>query len=143
MRAVPARNTPSDFAETAVLPEHLRPDRVDALKSAAAESERHYREYVRFLDELPMLVDVVQEPPRAAVRDFRLGQRPDARKAQRADAALLREHHVRDLETFYAEYVELGGLTAANRAAPCKAPRKSGTQKKRAKRAKRSARSRA
>jgi len=136
----------NDFAETAVLPEHLRPDRLEALDDAAAEAQGRYREYVRLLDEVPVLVDVVSEPPRSIVRDFRLGQRPDARKAPRDDAAALREQHAGDVAVQYAEYVELdGSLTKTERAPPRKAAaktrRKAAAQKKRAKRAKRSARS--
>ena len=136
----------TDFAETAVLPAHLRPDRLRALDDAAAEAQGRYQEYVRSLDEVPVLVDVVREPPRVAVRDFRLGQRPDARKAPRGDAAALREQHAADVAVQYAEYVELGAaLTKTERAPPRKAaaktPRKARAHKKRAKRVKRSARS--
>ena len=136
----------NDFAETAVLPAHLRPDRLEALDDAAAEAQRRYQEYVRSLDEVPVLVDVVREPPRVGVRDFRLGQRPDARKAPRDDAAALREQHAGDVAVQYAEYVDLtGALTRTERAPPRKAAaktaRKVGAQQKRAKRAKRSARS--
>ena len=136
----------NDFAETAVLPAHLRPDRLEALDDAAAEAQGRYQEYVRSLDEVPVLVDVVREPPRVVVRDFRLGQRPDARKAARDDAAALREQHAGDVAVQYAEYVALdGALTKTERAprkAAAKTRRKTPTQKKRAKRAKRSARSR-
>ena len=140
------RNLKNDYGETAVLPEHLRPDRVDALDDAAAEAHGRYQEYVRSLDEVPVLVDVVQEPPRAIVKDFRLGQRPDARKAPRNDAAALREQHASDMARHYAEYVEICvGLGDARRSGPRMAPVKNGrktrAQKKRAKRAKRSARS--
>lgn len=134
-----------DYAETAVLPEHLRPDRVDALAGAAAEAHVRYQEYVRLLDDVPVLVDVVREPPRVAVRDFRLGQRRDQRKAPRDDAAELRERHDADLDRHYAEYASFdAGVPmpkAGPRRAPAKAGRKPGAQKKRAKRAKRSARS--
>ena len=143
---MPERKLENDYAETAVLPEHLRPDRVEVLDDAAAEAHGRYREYVRSLDELPVLVDVVQEPPRAVVRDFRLGQRPNARKAPRSDAAALREEHAGDMARQYAEYAETcAGPGDASRAGPRPAPvkngRKSRAQKKRAKRAKRSARS--
>lgn len=136
----------NDFAETAVLPAHLRPDRLEALDGATAEAQSRYQEYVRSLDEVPVLVDVVREPPRSVVRDFRLGQRPDARKAPRDDAAALREQHAGDVAVQYAEYAELdGAMTSAKRASPrktaAKTRRKTSTQKKRAKRAKRSARS--
>lgn len=143
---MPERNVSHDHAETAVLPEHLRPDRVEALDDAAAEAHGRYQEYVRSLDEVPVLVDVVQEPPRVVVKDFRLGQRPDTRKAPRADAAALREQHAAERAQQYAEYVEIcARLNDSSRAGPRRAPQKSGRktrpQKKRAKRAKRSARS--
>ena len=136
----------SDFAETAVLPAHLRPDRLEVLDDAAAEAQGRYQEYVRSLDEVPVLVDVVREPPRSAIKDFRLGQRSDSRKAPRDDAAALRELHAGDVAAQYAEYAELtGALKTTERAPPrraaAKTARKAGAQKKRAKRAKRSARS--
>jgi hypothetical protein len=134
----------TDFAETAVLPTHLRPDRLEALDDAASEAQRRYGEYVRSLDDVPVLVDVAREPPRAAVRDFRSGQRADARKAPREDAAALREQHAGDVAVQYAEYAELiGGVTTTAPATPAASnkARKSGARKKRAKRAKRSARS--
>jgi len=128
-----------DYAETAVLPEHLRPDRVATLDDAAAEAQGSYQEYLRSLDDVPVLVDVVREPPRVAVRDFRLGQRADARKAPRDDVAALREQHVLDVERQYSEYLEVCAEPAP---APRKTARKNGApKKKRAKRAKRSARS--
>jgi hypothetical protein len=131
-----------DFAETAVLPEHLRPDRIDTLAGAAAENHGCYQEYLRVLDELPVLVDVVSEPPRVSIKDFRLGQRPDARKAPRDDAVQLRDQHAGETAARYAEYAELcANLTATERARPQKTGRKPGYKKKRAKRAGRSARS--
>lgn len=136
------RKAQNDYAETEVLPEHLMPSRIDALANAAADSHGRYQEYVRSLDEVPVLVDVVREPARVAVRDFRLGQRRDERKAPRDDAAHLREQHDRDLEQQYAEYAAISTeLASTNRAGPRKTARKNGAQKKRAKRAKRSARS--
>jgi hypothetical protein len=140
------RKQSNDFAETAVLPTHLRPDRLEALDDAASDAQGRYREYVRSLDEVPVLVDVAREPPRAAVRDFRSGQRADARKAPREDSAALREQHAGDVAVQYAEYAELiGGVTTAEPAPERKAPprnvRRPSARKKRAKRAKRSARS--
>jgi hypothetical protein len=137
----------NEHAETAVLPEHLRPDRIGALAHAASEDQRRYLEYVRSLDELPVLVDVVREPPRVAIKDFRRGERPDGRKAPRDDAAALREQHTRDIEQQWLEYVEHYAASAgAPRAEPRKAVAKTtgdagGRQKKRAKRTRRSARS--
>jgi hypothetical protein len=141
------RNMVDDYAETAVLPEDLRPGRIDALADAAGNELKRYQEYVRTLDDVPVLVDVVREPPRVAIKDFRLGQRPDTRTAPRDDAAALREQHDRDVVRQYAEYVEIcAGLAGAARAEPRKAAAKNAgragvRQKKRAKRAKRSARS--
>jgi hypothetical protein len=145
---VPERKMIIDHGETAVLPEHLRPDRVDALAGAAAEAQMRYQEYLRSLDEVPVLVDVVREPPRVAIRDFRSGQRRNERKAPRDDAGELREQHEREVGQQYAEYVAVdAALVSTKRAGPrqtpAKAGRKSGAQKKRAKRAKRSARSKA
>ena len=144
-RRVRANRRPfDDFAETAVLPAHLRPDRIEALDNAAAEAHGRYQEYLRSLDEVPVLVDVVREPPHG-MKDFRTGQRADARKVPRDDAAALREQHAGDVAVQYAEYAEVRGApTTAERVPPRKASsrtaRKSGAQKKRAKRAKRSAR---
>jgi hypothetical protein len=144
---VPERKITNEHTETVVLPEHMRPDRVDARAGAAAEGHASYREYVRSLDELPVLVDVVREPPRMPIKDFRLGQRPDGRKTPRDDAAALRDQHDRDIARQYAEYIELcAGAADSIRGEPRKAAakstgRKGVRQKKRAKRAKRSARS--
>ena len=140
------QSTDIDFAATEVLPPHLRPDRVEALDDAAAEAHGRYQEYVRSLDEVPMLVDVVREGPRVGVKDFRSGQRADARKAPRDDAAALRDQHSVDVAARYAEYVEISGAVKTKERAPPRraAARKStkrGAQKKRAKRTKRSARS--
>ncbi len=128
----------SDYTETAVLPPHLRPDRIEALDGAAAEAQGRYQEYLRSLDEVPVLVDVVSVPPRVPHKDFRLGQRSDARKAPRDDAAALREQHLCEVEQHYSEYVE---ICAELVSAPRKAAHKAGPKKKRAKRSKRSARS--
>jgi hypothetical protein len=131
-----------DYAETEVLPAHFRPGRIEALDGAAAEAHGSYQEYLRSLDEVPVLVDVVREPPRVVIKDFRLGQRSDARKRARDDAASLREQHVQQLEQHYAEYAEIcAGLVTAPRLEPRKAASKTGSKKKRAKRVKRSARS--
>src|SRR5262245_49859842 len=89
-----------DFAATEVLPAHLRPDRIEALDDAAAEAHGRYQEYVRSLDDVPLLVDVAQEPPRA---------KHDARKMTRSDAVMLREQHAHNVASYYAEYVEISG----------------------------------
>jgi len=137
------RKLQTDYAETAVLPALPRQGRIDALANAAAEDQGLYQEYVRWLDDVPVLVDVVREPPRVPIKDFRLGQRRDERKAPRDDAARLREQHDGDLEQQYAEYAaDSAGPVSTKRAGARKAARESGgAQKKRAKRAKRSARS--
>jgi len=136
------RQAREDYAETEVLPAHLSPSRLDPLDGAAAEAHGRYQEYVRSLDEVPMLVDVVHEPPRVVVKDFRLGQRRDERKAPRDDSRELRDQHHRDLERQYAEYVATSGaLVSTKRAGPRKTAPKQRAQKKRAKRTKRSARS--
>ena len=140
------QSSDNDFAETEVLPAHLRPDRVEALDDAAAEVHGRYQEYVRSLDQVPLLVEVVREAPRVAAKDFRSGQRADARKAPRDDAAELRNQHAGDVAERYAEYVKISGaLETTERAPPRRAAARSsskrGAQKKRAKRAKRSARS--
>lgn len=140
------QSSDNDFAATEVLPTHLRPDRIEALDDAAAEAHGRYQEYVRLLDEVPVLVDVVREAPRVGVKDFRSGQRADARKAPRDDAAELRGQHVGYVAARYAEYVEISGaLQTANRAPPRRAVARTSAkrpaQKKRAKRTKRSARS--
>jgi hypothetical protein len=80
----------------------------------------------------------VREPPRVVVKDFRLGQRADSRKAPRDDAAALREQHLVDIERQYAEYAAV--CAAAGSPAP-KARKRTAPKKKRAKRTKRSARS--
>ena len=135
------QSSDKDFAATEVLPEYLRPDRLETLDDAAAEGHGRYQEYVRSLDEVPVLVDVVKEPPRGA-GDFRSGQRADARKTPRSDAVVLREQHAGNLAAHYTEYVEISGaLTIAERAPPRKAAAKPDAQKKRAKRVKRLARS--
>ena len=137
-----AQHKMHDFARTVVLPEHLRPDRSDSLADATAEDQGCYDEYLRVLDELPVLVDVVSEPPRVRIKEFRLGQRPDARRAPRDDAAELRERHAGELAARYAEYVELcARAPGAQRVSPQQVERKRAPKKKRAKRAKRSARS--
>jgi hypothetical protein len=78
---------------------------------ADAESEAHvrYEEYVRVLDDVPVLNDVVDAPPRIVIRDFRRGERPDLRKHTREDPYTLREQHACDLEQRYREYVEIVG----------------------------------
>ena len=131
-----------DYAETEVLPRHLSPSRLDALDDAAAEAQLRYQEYVRLLDEVPVLVDVVREPPRVPIKDFRLGERPDTRKLPRDDAAALREQHAVDVTWQYAEYAGMCSVLATTmRAPPRNAAPKGRSKKKRAKRSKRSARS--
>ena len=94
----------------------------DSRADAASERDASYAEYLRDLDDVPVLRDVTHEPPRIPVRDFRLGQRPDVRRRARDDAYLLREYHAFDLEQRYVEYVE--ALTK-----PAPAARRGGTRK--------------
>ena len=51
-----------DYADTEVLPPHLSSGRVETLDDAAAEAHGRYDEYVRFLDDVPVLDEVVSEP---------------------------------------------------------------------------------
>ncbi len=131
-----------DDAATEVSPAHHAPNRLDTLADAAAELHGRYQEYLRSLDEVPVLVDVVREPARAPSRDFRLGQRSDTRKAPRDDAVALREEHGGDVVRLYDEYLETcAALVTTVPAGPRKAARNPTLKKKRARRAKRSARS--
>jgi hypothetical protein len=74
--------------------------------SDASEAHASYQEYLRGLDDVPTLRHVIGEPPRVAVRDFRLGERPDVRSRSREDAYAVREQQARDLEQRYGEYVD-------------------------------------
>jgi hypothetical protein len=65
-----------DYAETEVLPSHLSPDRAGALDDAAAEAHGRYDEYVRFLEDVPVLDEVVSEPPS--------GEKKRAKRVQRS-----------------------------------------------------------
>jgi hypothetical protein len=131
-----------DDAATEVLPANLAHNRLDTLADAAAELHGRYQEYLRLLDEVPVLVDVVREPARAPSTDFRLGQRPDTRKAPRDDAVALRDEHGGDVVRLYDEYLETcAALVTTVRSGPRKAARNPTSKKKRAKRAKHSARS--
>lgn len=108
---------------------------------ALPEANARYAEYLRALDEVPVLLDVVSEPPRSQIRDFRLGQRPNVRKAAREDAYLVRRQQAEGLADSYAEYAaflsasEDEEAATANAAAKKKAKRsKSGKRGKRRKR---------
>jgi hypothetical protein len=90
----------------------------DPLPARTAEVHARYAEYVHLLDEVPVLLDVVSEPPRAVIRDFRLGQRPNVRKAAREDAYLAREQHSAEREDAYREYVLSGGDDVEHPPAP-------------------------
>lgn len=94
---------------------------VDPLPGRTAEVHARYDEYLRLLDEVPVLVDVVSEPPRVVIRDFRLGQRPNVRKAAREDAYVVREEHFAERERAYAEYERHGGDLPQAAAAPVRA----------------------
>jgi hypothetical protein len=114
----------------------------DPLPGRTAEVHARYDEYLRLLDEVPVLVDVVSEPPRVVVRDFRLGQRPNVRKAAREDAYAVREQHSAEREIAYVEYERGGGEALHTAAAPGRPladkkkarPPKSGKRSKRRKR---------
>lgn len=80
---------------------------------AMGDANARYAEYLRVLDEVPVLLDVVSERPRVVIRDFRLGQRPNVRKGAREDAYAVREQQALELEYSYCEYVEHVGEGAA------------------------------
>ena len=103
--------------------------------ASAVESYAVYEEYLRMLDEVPVLSDIVDEPPRIRIRDFRRGERPDARKQPREDPYLLREQLAWDIEQRYAEYVET--LAKPPVVKPAARVKKAPSKKGRAKRAKR------
>lgn len=104
--------------------EWVEPDDDDL---GAAESFAVYDEYLQMLDQLPVLSDVVREPPKVVIRDFRLGQRPDLRKTPREDPYTLLEQQTADLEERYREYAEL----CANGSAPKPtATKRTGTSRK-------------
>jgi hypothetical protein len=109
----------------------------DAHAHAASEANASYEEYVRGLDDVPTLRDVVGEPPRIAVRDFRLGERRDARKHARDDAYAFREQQASDLEQRYAEYVDaLARQTGTVESGGARKPAKKRGRSKRPKRSK-------
>lgn len=112
----------------------------DPLPGGTAEVHARYSEYLRLLDEVPVLLDVVSEPPRTVVRDFRLGQRPNARKSAREDAYWVREQHSAEREHAYAEYELRGGAELVDPAAPRAEPRAAKRKAKPPKGAKRSKR---
>jgi hypothetical protein len=112
----------------------------DPLPGRTAEVHARYSEYLRLLDDVPVLVDVVSEPPRVVIRDFRLGQRPNVRRAAREDAYAVREQHAAEREHTYAEYERRGGDDAMQAAAAPARPlagKKKGKPSKGGKRSKR------
>jgi hypothetical protein len=111
----------------------------DSYASEGAEANTRYEEYVRALDELPVLRDVVREPPRVVTRNFRLGQRPDVRKLPREDAYGLREQYALELEQWYGEYA--GSHAAPQRGGKRTSAKKPARRKRSAKPRKRSNRS--
>jgi N-acyl-D-aspartate/D-glutamate deacylase len=76
---------------------------------ALADANGRYAEYLRVLEQVPVLVDVVSEPPHVVIRDFRLGQRPNVRKGAREDAYAVREQQANEVEQAYCEYVDQTG----------------------------------
>jgi hypothetical protein len=64
-----------------------------------------YEEYLRGFDEIPVLQDAVQIPPRRPQPpDFRRGERRDVRHESRLDMYSLRENNVAELALLYDEY---------------------------------------
>ena len=113
----------------------------DAHAHSASEAHASYDEYLRGFDDVPTLRDVIGEPPRIALHDFRLGERRDARKHERDDPYAFRERQVSELEQRYSEYVgdlaKQAGMVAPGRA------RKPAKRKGRSKASKRSKRRKA
>jgi hypothetical protein len=108
--------------------------------SEGTEANTRYEEYVRALDELPVLRDVVREPPRIVTRNFRLGERPDVRRLPREDAYALREQRACEREQWYGEYAQ-GVAVPAKAGGKRKSARKPAQKKRSAKPRKRSQRS--
>ena len=93
-----------------------------------------YEEYVRSFDDLPILQDAVDAPPRPRPPpDFRRGERRDARKEARPDAYIAREDCASELALLYGEYC--GDVPPAATKRTKAAKRKSGTRKGRRARA--------
>jgi hypothetical protein len=139
---VPSRKEQDDYAETAVLPRGAMTaaaatDDVPggSLADSASEVNASYDEYLSGLEEVPTLRDIVREPPRIAVRDFRLGERPDVRTQSREDAYGLREQYACEVEEQYCEYV--GAQVQPQATAALRGARKPAKKQGRAKRAKR------
>jgi hypothetical protein len=103
---VSKQREPDDYAKTAVLPPEAFSVAADEGRYAAAEvaEARDYEEYVRSLDDVPVLRDVILVPVTNGLRDFRTGERPDIRRRARPDSHSLREQHRAELEQHYAEY---------------------------------------
>lgn len=104
---------------------------------AVAEANARYAEYLRLLDEVPVLLDVVSEPRRVVVRDFRLGQRPNVRRAAREDAYAVREQQTLELVCSYAEYERQPGPEGEDSATEHPRPKKKAKRQKGAKKSKR------
>jgi hypothetical protein len=76
-----------------------------------------YAEYVRGLDDLPVLDDVVHAPPGAPrPPEFRRGESPAVRNPPRPDCAQLREAIGAELAALYAEYCGVRPIVAPPRA---------------------------
>jgi hypothetical protein len=131
-----------DYAETVVMTHDATPSELaDPRARASSEAHANDDEYLRVLADLPVLRDVVREPPPVVVRDFRLGERRDARKHAREDALTLREQHACDLEQQYCEYVaaevKQAGAAARGGARKSSAKKPGSKPSKRSKRSKR------
>lgn len=116
-------------------PADYEPDDHGLDHSGADPASARYAEYLLLLDRVPVLRDVVQEPPHVPTRDFRRGERPDVRRQPREDAYVLRERHARDVDEQYAEYSSLLNEPPKRRGAR-QAPKKRAKPSKRTKRRK-------
>jgi hypothetical protein len=89
-----------------------------------------YDEYVRALDDVPVLRDAVALPP-PPPPDFRRGERPNLRKEPRGDSAIERGRRAAETEDAYREYAAL--LAAGGDAAPAPKRGRNGGSSKRGK----------
>jgi N-acyl-D-aspartate/D-glutamate deacylase len=104
---------------------------------ALADANARYAEYLRVLDQVPVLLDVVSEPPHVVIRDFRLGQRPNVRKGAREDAYAVREQQANEIEQAYCEYVDHAERSVDAPTLAALAPKKKVRRPKSSKRSKR------
>jgi hypothetical protein len=85
------RKQSNDFAETAVLPTHLRPDRLEALEDAAALREQHAGDvavqYAEYAELIGGVTTTEPAPERAAspkIARKRSAQKKRAKRAKRS-----------------------------------------------------------